>query len=186
MEFMLVAVEAILSTIGSLLAASLLCVLLWGCFKALEHPDWAGPMLPILLLVAVLTGLPSSHFATMTMLLSAFAAIPLWIAGSHDRHRNQQLPDVIQSQGTAPTTYNPVARPPSAATSDMYPALSACIRENRSPTPREVHMVAVRHLHEGLSQPLGSRSQPASFATRRNAVRAAKAALNGAVTSRVA
>lgn len=175
MELILIAVEAIASTIGSLAAAGLLCWLLWYAFRLVSHPEWGAVAVLMLLGLALLGALPKSEFMKMTLMFAVIAAVPLWIAGRAWHRQCLQKPD----ESLVSNHDAPAAPMESAPLFDVYPAISACIRENRSPTRNEVHVVAARLWREGLAQRFGSPSQPASFAARRVVLRTARAALSG-------
>lgn len=178
MEFILISVEAIVSTVGALAAAALLCWVLWHAFKLALHPEWAAAAVPMLLGLALVGALPASEFLKMTLMFAVIAAVPLWIAGRAWHGQSRQDLDGAPGQELVPDHDDP-AEPTSAPLFDLYPAISACIRENRSPTREEVHLVAARLWREGLAQRFGSPSQPASFAARRVTLRTARAVLSG-------
>ena len=77
----------------------------------------------------------------------------------------------------------PVLSPQAAPTLRMYPAITACIRDQRSPTRDEIRLVASRLWREGLALRFGPESAPANFAARRILLRAAVAALSGRTSS---
>lgn len=71
----------------------------------------------------------------------------------------------------------------SGSATAIYPAIKACICEERLPTRGEIRAVASRLWREGLAQRFGSKSTQASFTARRVLLRAAIAALSGTSTS---
>ena len=182
MELILIAVEAVVSTIGSLAAAALLCWLLWYAFRLVSHPEWGAVAVLMLLGLALLGALPKSEFMKMTLMFAVIAAVPLWIAGRAWHRQSLQKPEGARGQSLVSDHDAPAAPMESASLFDVYPAITACIRENRSPTRNEVHVVAARLWREGLAQRFGSLSQPASFAARRVVLRTARAALTGVVS----
>jgi len=179
MELILIAVEAIASTVGALVAAALLCWSLWYAFRLVSHPEWSAVAVLMLLGLALLGKLPEGRFVKLTLMFSVIAAVPLWIAGRAWHRRSLLNPNGTREKGIVLDHDAPVAPGPSSPLFDVYPAISACIRENRSPTRNEVHVVAARLWREGLAQRFGQPSLPVSFAVRRVVLRTARAALTG-------
>ena len=83
----LIMAEAIGEIGGALIAASLLCWLLWNGFKLLHLPAWAMWSLLLVPLLAVAALLPNSEFLGMTLAFAASGTIPLWIDGRTLRKR---------------------------------------------------------------------------------------------------
>ena len=181
MQFILIVAGAIGLVAGSLAAAALLCWLLWhGCRLAL-HPEWAAPAVLILLVIALIGKLPKSPLLDMTLTFAVIAAVPLWIAGRAWRKQRRQASNSARLQGAGSRPGEPIAATESAPSHRLYPAITACICEDRSPSRDEIHTVASRLWREGFAQRFGSQSPPESFAVRRLLLRTAKAALRGAV-----
>ena len=179
MELILIAVEAIASTVGGLAAAALLCWLLWSAFRLVSHPELGAVAVLMLLELALLGALPQDEFVKMTLMFAVIAAVPLWIAGRAWHSQSVQNPDGARAQSLVSDHDAPAAPMESTPLFGEYPAISACIREDRPPTRNEVHGLAARLWREGLAQRLGSPSQPASFAARRVVLQTARVALSG-------
>jgi hypothetical protein len=81
MQTILIVAEAIGLTIGSLVAAALLCWLLWKAFGLVRHPELTAAALLSLLVLALFGRLPNSEFLRMVLMFALVAAVPLWIAG---------------------------------------------------------------------------------------------------------
>lgn len=179
MDLILIATEAIVSTVGALAAAALLCWVLWYAFRLAAHPEWAAAAVLMLLGLALIGVLPKSEFLKITLMFAVIAAVPLWIAGRAWHRKSRQGRDGASTPGLVRGHGDPAAPATSVPLIDVYPAISACIRDNRSPTRNEVHVVAARLWREGLAQHFGSPSQAASFAARRVELRTARAVLSG-------
>jgi hypothetical protein len=174
-----VAVEAIASTVGALVAAALLSWLLWYALRLVSHPELGAVAVLMLVGLALLGILLEGRFMKLTLMFSVIAAVPLWIAGRAWHRRSLLNPNGTLEQGAVLDHDAPVAPGPSSPSLNVYPAISACIRENRSPTRDEVHVAAARLWREGLAQRFGSPLLAVSFAARRVVLRTARAALTG-------
>jgi hypothetical protein len=179
MQLLLIGLESVVLVFGSLAAATLMCWLLWFFFRWLRHPAWAA--LPILVLVALAcTGhLPASPFLQMLLAFAALGAIPLWTEGRAWRRRTRD--DELWSR---PTTLEKAAHAhgaPNRPGCGRYPAIVACIGEDRKAERAEVRMVAARIWREAYQlQATQSNSTP-SFAQRRRILRAAIYAMSGQI-----
>ena len=179
MQLILMVVESIGLVIGSLAAAVLLCSFLWYAFVLVRHPEWGASVILILVGLALIGELPHGLFLDMTFMFAVIAALPLWIAGRAWRKQSQKQ---LDSLGEEVVTSSPQEGMLSAETefrSRIYPAITACICEERSPSRDEVHLVASRLWREAFAHRFGSQNGPASFAARRVLLRAAIAALRG-------
>ncbi|GHH25102.1 hypothetical protein GCM10008023_38050 [Sphingomonas glacialis] len=179
MPLILMVVEAIGLVIGSLTATVLLCWFLWCAFRLVRHPEWGASVILILLLLAFAGELPKSQFLNMTLMFAVLAAVPLWFAGRAWRKESVQQLVNSAEQGVAPSPREAIASTETVLSPRLYPAITACICEERPPTRDEIHVVASRLWREGFAQRFGSQTMPASFAARRVLVRAATAALSG-------
>ena len=179
MQLILIVAGAIGLVVGSLAAAALLCWFLWYAFRLVLHPEWAVSAVLILLVLALVGELPKSQFLNMTLTFAVVAAVPLWFAGRTWRKQRGQAFDGRRKPPTELRPSEPIVPTVSALSPRRYPAITACICEERPPTREEVHMVAARLWREGFVQRFGAQTVPASFAARRRLVRAATAALSG-------
>lgn len=157
-------------TLASALAGILLCAALWLVFRLVRHPEWGPPLIIVPVALAVAGALPDSEFLHRTLIFAAAAVGPFYIAGLIWRANRRKDTDRDAA---------PVAPPPGAAIpSDHpyhYPAIAACIREDRRPSPGELKKVTRRIWREVYAD----RDPAAGFAARRSALRAAKASLEG-------
>lgn len=179
MQLVLILAGAVGLIVGSLAAAALLCWSLWYAFRFVLHPEWGASVILILLVLALGGALPKSQFLEMTLAFAIVAALPLWFAGRTWRRRREQAVNGESKQRDYLRTSVPIARNETVLSPRLYPAITACICEERSPTRDEVHVVARRLWREGLAQRFGSQTAPASFAARRVLLRAATVALSG-------
>jgi len=179
MQLILMVLEAIGLTVGSLAAAVLLCWFLWYAFRLVLHPELGVSVVLILLLLAFAGEFPKSQFLDMTLTFAVVAAVPLWFAGRAWRKQRRQGSNSTRPQLVEPETSEVVIPPQSAQSPWSYPAITACIGQERYPTRDEIHLVASRLWREGLALRFGSQSAPASFAARRVLLRAAMTALSG-------
>lgn len=180
MQLILMAFEAVGLIVGSLIAAVLFCWFLWRAFAIVGHPQWASLVVLAVILLALFGELPRNQFTDMALAFSGVAALPLWFAEPFGRDaRARQRLGAIKSDAEL-IALPPVPREPKAR-GRFYPAITACICEDRQPTRSEVHLVASRLWREGLSQRSQANGGPATFAARRTLLRAATAALVGGV-----
>jgi hypothetical protein len=97
----LIMAEAIGEIGGALIAASLLCWLLWNGFKLLHHPAWAmWSLLPVPVL-ALAGKLPDSEFLGMTLAFAAIGTIPFWIDARTLRERGARQQCGMQRSASA-------------------------------------------------------------------------------------
>jgi drug/metabolite transporter superfamily protein YnfA len=96
MQMILMVAEAVAETVGSLIAAALLCWLLWEAFKLMRHPAWAIGAVLLLTVLAIIGALPKSEFLNMAIAFAAVGALPLWIEGRAWRKR--RLKDQANAQ----------------------------------------------------------------------------------------
>jgi hypothetical protein len=95
----LIMAEAIGEIGGALIAASLLCWLLWNVFRLLHRPAWAmWSLLPVPVL-ALAGKLPDSEFLGMTLAFAAIGTIPFWI--DERTSRNRSVGPRVGMQGAA-------------------------------------------------------------------------------------
>jgi hypothetical protein len=178
MQMMLMAAEAIVEAGGSLMIAGLICWLLWNGFKCAHHPAWAMWAVVLAWALAVLGTLPHSEFLDMALAFAAVGAIPLWIEGRAWRKRYQKQRMNAQMSharlAAIASSAGQILSPPR-----LYPAMTACISEQRSPTKGEIRLVATRLWREGLALHSGSPSSPVPFGMRRALWRASVASLRG-------
>jgi len=179
MQLILIVAGAIGLVVGSLAAAALLCWFLWYVFQLALHPEWGALAILIFLVLGLVGELPRSQFLAMTLTFAVIAAAPLWFAGRAWRRQRGQALKRRCEQGVDLWPSEPIAPTQAVLVPQLYPAIAACINDERSPTREEVHVVASRLWREGFAQRFGSQTTPASFAARRMLLRAASAALSG-------
>lgn len=178
MQLILMAMGAVGLIVGSLIAATLFYWLLWRALAIVGHPQWASLVVVAVILLALFGELPRNQFTDMTVAFAGVAALPLWFAKPTARGaRAGQLPGATGSDAEL------IALPPAPREGEtrrrIYPAITACISEDRNPSRSEVHLVASRLWREGLSQRYQPNGGRATFAARRALLRAAVAALVG-------
>ena len=182
LQLVFIVIGASALVVGSLLAAALLCWILWSLFKVMRHPQWAAGAIAALVVLAIVGELPRSQFLSLSLMFAALAASPMWSAGRSWRVRsvprvaNTHLRCVEPEKAQAQVPVEKNACPSRRA---MYPALAACIGENRRPTRAETHIVASRLRQEDLAGRFSPHSSQKTFAARRALLRAANAALSG-------
>jgi hypothetical protein len=81
MDILLVIVESVGLVVGSIVAAILLCSLLWTVFKLVHHPAWGPPIVVVPVILWAANLLPRSEFLRMTMVFAMVAAVPFWVEG---------------------------------------------------------------------------------------------------------
>ena len=81
MQTILLFLDAVGLVVGSVVAAALLCTLLWGAFRLVRHPACAAVAIGLLLTLALMGKLPHSEFLDMMLVFAVLGAVPLWIAG---------------------------------------------------------------------------------------------------------
>ena len=173
MQLILIVAGAIGLVVGSLAAAALLCWFLWYAFRLVLHPEWALSAVLILLVLALAGELPKSQLLDTTLTFAVVAAVPLWFAGRAWRKQRSQALDRQRKKPVELRLSEPITPTKAALSPRLYPAITACICEDRSPTRDEVHIVASRLWREGFAQRSGSQTAPVSFATRRVLLHAA-------------
>lgn len=179
MKLILVAAGAIGMVVGSLAAAVLLCWFLWYAFRLMLHPEWGASAILMVLMLALFGELPKSEFLNMTLTFAVVAAVPLWFAGRAWRNQRRQALKDRCEHGVNLRSSQPTVPTKTMLSPRLYPAITACICEERPPTRDEIHVVASRLWREGFAQRFGSQTLPASFAARRALLRAATVALSG-------
>jgi hypothetical protein len=92
MELILTAAEAVIATVGSLVAAAILCLSFWYGFKSVAHPECTAAAVFLLVALAVLGVLPDSPFLKMTLMFAVIAAVPLWFTGRMWRKQHRLDP----------------------------------------------------------------------------------------------
>ncbi|MCE7798840.1 hypothetical protein LWE61_20125 [Sphingobium sufflavum] len=81
MNMLLEAILAVFMVVGSLLAASIFCGMIWeGCLRV-RHPEGSAFILVAIAALAVVVGVPHSPFLTLALAYAVAAAVPLWFAG---------------------------------------------------------------------------------------------------------
>jgi len=179
MYLLRIGLESIALIIGSLLAAILLCWLLWFLFRLLRHPAWSALAILALVALACTGRLPASPFLQMVLAFAALGAIPLWSEGKAWRRRAQDNA-LWRRRSAAPGKAAPAKVIPSPGYR-RYPAIIACIGEDRKAERAEIHMVAARIWRE-TCQAQGMRADVTpSFAFRRRLLRAARRATSGQI-----
>lgn len=88
MQTILMLAGAVGEAVGSLVAAALLCWLLWNVFRFFRHPAWAAAAVVVILALACAGELPRSEFLDMALAFAAIGMVPLWVAGRawHKEH----------------------------------------------------------------------------------------------------
>jgi len=176
MHLLLIALESIALVVGSLAAAILLCWLLWFLFRLLRHPAWAALAILVLVALACTGHLPASPFLQMMLAFAALGAIPLWTEGR--AWRRQAKANALPKRSAEPSPADVIPNRPGFG---RYPAIVACIGEDRRAERAEVRMVAQRIWRETY-EPQGARSNATpSFALRRRILRAAQYAMSGQI-----
>lgn len=153
-------------TLASALAGVLLCAALWLIFRLVGHPAWGPPLVVVPVVLAMAGALPDSEFLHRTLIFAAAAVGPFCIAGliwrANRRERSHRDAASAPALAAAPDR-------------QYYPAIVACIRESRRPSPGELKTVTRRIWREVYA----GRSPRPGFAERREALRAARASLEG-------
>lgn len=180
MQTVLLVAGAVGLSIGSLVAATVLCWLLWDLFRFVRHPEWAALGVLLLVVLGMMGELPRSMFLGMALAFSAVAAVPLWCAGRKWRNRRRGG-HVFATQARAPGAKTVRRGPRSQATSapQPYPALAACIYEDRSPTRDETRIMAARLWRDVFAPRFGAQFALASFGARRALLRMVIASMRG-------
>jgi hypothetical protein len=174
MHLLLIGLESIALVVGSLAAAIMLCSLLWCLFRLLRHPAWAALAILVLVALACTGHLPASPFLQMMLAFAAIGAIPLWAEGR--AWRRPTGANAPRRHSAEPAPAHVIPKRPGFS---RYPAIVACIGEDRRAERAEVRMVAQRIWRETY-EPQGARSNATpSFALRRRILRAAKYATSG-------
>jgi hypothetical protein len=177
MHVVLIMAGSIGLMIGSMVAGVLACWLLWSAFKVARHPAWGPPLILIPVILALAGRLPTSPFLVMTLIFASLAIVPFCLEGIAWRKR-ECLGDSEHLARLA--SFAPIGRPPDPKMpTRRYPAIIGCIGEGRTADPAELKKVAARILKEGL----GARQSRSSIAVKRAALRVAKVALEGRVSS---
>lgn len=173
METIIAIGEPIVLIVGSILVALFLCRLLGQTFRLLRRPEWGAA----LALPAIALGLYGSSadnvFLRLVLTFTLLESVPLWLeartrkggyarAPTKDEPRQHREPSLVQQKMP-----------------QRYPIIDACIREGRRPRHGELRVVADRIWREGIQRSLGPPNPVTSFAMRRSAFRAARAALEG-------
>jgi hypothetical protein len=178
MHLLLIGFESLALIIGSLATAIVMCWLLWFLFRSVHHPAWAALAIFLLAALACTGHLPASQFLQMALAFAVLGAIPLWTEGRAWRQR--AIYDAPRSRPATPgrtARANPIPRPGYG----RYPAIVACIGQDREANRAEVRMVAARIWRE-TCQAQGLRSDlTPSFARRRRLLRAARYAMSGQI-----
>lgn len=179
MHLLLIGLESIALIIGSLVVAILMCRFLWSLFRWLRHPAWAALAVLTLVALALAGQLPSSKFLQMVLMFAALGAIPLWMEGLAWRRRTKDA--ALLNHPATPRRATPAASAQPQPSHGRYPAIIACIGQNREAERSELRLVAARIWRETY-QPRATQSDSTpSFALRRQLVRAAKYAMSGRI-----
>jgi hypothetical protein len=179
MHLLLIGLESIALIIGSLVTAILMCQLLWSVFRWLRHPAWAALAVLTLVALALADQLPPSKFLQMVLMFAALGAIPLWMEGLAWRRRTKDA--ALLNHPATPREATPATPVPHQPGHGRYPAIIACIGQDREAERSELRLVAARIWRETY-QLRGAQSGPTpSFALRRKIVRAAKYAMSGRI-----
>jgi hypothetical protein len=165
----LIIAQSIGSTLASAAAGILLCWSLWLVFRLVRHPHWGPPLILVPFACALAGLLPDSEFLRRTLIFAVASVGPFWVAGLIWRANRREYPNIP----AGPADSTPVAGPPLHY--PRYPAIAACICENRRPSRGELKKVMVRIWREAFA----ARYPSPGFAERRRVVRAARAALEG-------
>lgn len=101
MHIVLEAIIAVFMVVGSLLATSIFCGVIWqGCLR-LRHPEGSALILGAIAALAILAGIPHSPFLTPVLADGVAAAVPLWFAGRAWRRseamRAKQKPTIYRT-----------------------------------------------------------------------------------------
>lgn len=164
-----VVVQTIGLTLASAVAGVLLCMVLWLTFRLAGHPAWGPPLVLVPVALVMAGALPDSEFLHRTLIFAAAAVGPFCITGLiwRAKRREQRHHD----GATAPAVPSPAPLPER----QYYPAIVACIREDRRPSPGELKTVTRRIWREVYAH----RHPRPGFAERRSALRTARASLEG-------
>lgn len=156
-------------TLASAVAAILLCAALWLVFRLVGHPAWGPPLVVVPVAFAMAGVLPDSEFLRRMLIVAAAAVGPFCVAGLIWRAKRRERP-----HGDDPSA-SPAAILASPPGRQYYPAIVACIRQDRRPSPGELKTVTRRIWREVYAD----RHPGPGFAERRRALRAARASLEG-------
>jgi hypothetical protein len=169
MQMVLVIAQTLALTLASAVTGIVLCGSLWLLFRLIGHPQWGPPLIVVPVVFAMAGQLPDSEFLRRTLIFAAAAVGPfciaglVWRANRRDRRRARTGSDAAV----------PAASPPSRYL--RYPAIAACICEDRRPSHGELKSVTMRIWREAFA----ARYPTPGFAERRAVLRAARAALEG-------
>ena len=176
MHLLLIGLESLALIIGSLATAVILCWLLWFLFRSVGHPAWAAGTILILVALACTGHLPPSPFLHMVLAFAMLGAIPLWTEGRAWRQRASY--DAPRSRPAMPARTARIA-PASRPGHGRYPAIIACIGQDREAGRAELRMVAARIWRETYQPRAAQPEATPSFAMRRRVLRAARCAMSG-------
>jgi hypothetical protein len=152
-------------TLASLATAALFSCVCWKMFSLVRHPQWAPPIVLVLLFAVFGTGVISAEFLRRTLGLAILAAFVLWALGRGNDSRSGNRPVAnVQADDPPSTTRRSIAP-------QIYPAIVACLSEARSPNQAEFRKVARRIRRESFP------ARQVDRALRRSISRAALAAL---------
>lgn len=136
MQAFVLLIEAASMIIGSLIAATLLCLLLWKILKRAGHPQWSSWIILGLVALTLFGRLSVGPFLQIMAAFAMLGTVPLWVEGRAWRARARNAFD-LELAIAPPTT-------PSPRANWCYPAITGCISEARAPTRGEIHLVASR------------------------------------------
>ena len=179
MHLLLIGFESIALIIGSLVVAILMCRLLWSLFRWLHHPAWAALAVLTLVALALAGQLPPSKFLQMVLMFAALGAIPLWMEGLAWRRRSKDA--ALLNHPAKPREASSTTPVPHQPGRGRYPAIIACIGQNREAERSELRLVAARIWRETYQLRATQSDPKLSFALRRKLVRAAKYAMSGRI-----
>lgn len=179
MHLLLIGFESIALIIGSLVVAILMCQLFWSLFRWLRHPAWAALAVLTLVALALAGQLPPSKFLQMVLMFAALGAIPLWMEGRAWRRRTKDA--ALLNHPATPRKATPRTAAQHQPGHGRYPAIIACIGQDREAERSELRLVAARIWRETYQPQAAHSDSTPSFALRRQILRAAKYAMNGRI-----
>ena len=179
MHLLLIGLESVTLVFGSLATAIMLCWLLWLLFRLVRHPAWAAWAILVLVALACTGHLPANQFLQMVLAFAALGAIPLWTEGRAWRRRVRD--DALWRRSAMSKIAAPANAIPKRPGYGRYPAIVACIGQDRQAERAEIRMVAARIWRETYQAQATRSNATPSFAIRRRVLRAARYAMSGQI-----
>lgn len=94
MDMIVMVAESVCLIFGSLIAAVLLCMMLWYLLLPVRHPEFGALLIVTLVIVTLTVPLTHSPFIRMTLLFAMAGAVPLWFAGREWRSATKDRPKI--------------------------------------------------------------------------------------------